>query len=85
MTCNADHLADAERVVDTSGKQCPYPVVAARRALADMQPGERLLLISTDRHTALDLEAFCARTGHELLAADVSHPPYRFALRAKPD
>lgn len=71
------------RTIDTGDAECPYPVAAARQALSQLGPGQRLLLVTRDPHTALDLEAFCARTGHVLERAETAALPHRFTLRAR--
>lgn len=56
------------RQLDATGLTCPLPVLKARKALIEMQPGDRLELISTDAASALDVPVFCHQAGHALLA-----------------
>lgn len=48
------------------GKSCPYPLLAARAFLNERPQGTLLELIATDPLAALDVAAWCARTGHRL-------------------
>ncbi|EMR13756.1 Molybdopterin biosynthesis MoeB protein [Methylophaga lonarensis MPL] len=53
--------------VDTSGLNCPLPVLKARKALADMSAGQKLHLIVTDKGANKDIPAFCKMTGNQLV------------------
>ncbi len=53
--------------LDAKGLNCPLPVLKAKVALNKMQPGEVLYVEATDPHSTIDFEAYCARTGHEVV------------------
>jgi len=59
---------EVELEIDTAGLKCPLPILKAKKALADIQSGEILKVITTDPHAEEDFQAFCAQTGHQLLA-----------------
>lgn len=61
-------LPDAHTEVDTSGLKCPLPILRAKKALAQMESGEVLKVVTTDPHALQDFQAFCKQTGNELLA-----------------
>ncbi|HEY5653583.1 MAG TPA: FAD-dependent oxidoreductase [Pontiella sp.] len=52
--------------IDTTGQQCPGPVLALSKALAKIQPGKAVKIISTDPGFAADIPAWCHTTGHKL-------------------
>lgn len=54
-------------VVDARGLRCPVPVLRARDRLARIPAGASLTLIADDPLITLDVPAFCAREGHELV------------------
>lgn len=56
---------DAE--IDTSGLNCPLPVLKARKALAGLESGARLQLIVTDPGANKDIPAFCKMSGNLLV------------------
>lgn len=58
----------ASTEVDASGLKCPLPILRAKKALAQMQSGEVLKVITTDPHAEQDFQAFCKQTGNALLA-----------------
>ncbi|GAB4301932.1 MAG: sulfurtransferase TusA [Methylophaga sp.] len=60
-------MSEFDVEIDSSGLNCPLPVLKARKALADMAAGQRLHLIATDRGANKDIPAFCKMTGNPLL------------------
>ena len=69
------------RTLDTRGLKCPLPVLRARKAMQDVAPGEVLEVLATDPGTVRDFEAFCAATGHQLLAQTEQDGEFRFRIR----
>ena len=61
---------DPDQLLDTSGLNCPFPVLKARKRLSAMAEGQVLRLITTDPLAALDVPAFCAESGHALVARE---------------
>ena len=59
-----------DQYLDAKGLNCPLPVLKTKLILNRMQPGEILFVEATDPHSVVDFEAYCARTGHELLRID---------------
>ena len=69
MSCAARFTANRpDRVLDARGLRCPVPVLRARERLGALSPGQTLELIADDPLITLDVPAFCAQEGHELLA-----------------
>lgn len=62
---NASVSFDVE--VDASGLTCPLPILRAKKALAAMQSGQVLKLISTDPGSVPDFQAFARQTGNALV------------------
>jgi len=74
----ADWSHDA--ALDARGLQCPLPVLKARKALAALRPGERLLVEATDPMARIDFPHYCAESGHRLIAAEADATIYRFLI-----
>lgn len=53
--------------LDARGLNCPLPVLKTKVQLNRMQSGQVLYVQATDPHSVIDFEAYCARSGHELL------------------
>jgi len=60
-------LPRADLEVDASGLKCPLPILRAKKALAQMQSGQILKVITTDVHAVRDFQAFARQTGNTLL------------------
>jgi tRNA 2-thiouridine synthesizing protein A len=69
--------------VDASGLNCPLPILKAKKALAALESGQVLKLISTDPGAARDFEAFARQTGNELLAQEADGSAWAFYLRRR--
>jgi len=54
--------------IDTSGLTCPLPILRAKKALAQLESGELLRVITTDAHAVDDFQAFARQTGNTLLS-----------------
>lgn len=57
-----------EQEVDASGLTCPLPILRAKKALAQMESGQVLRVITTDRNAIRDFQAFSRQTGNALVA-----------------
>ena len=73
-------VGDSE-YLDARGLNCPLPVLKTKVALNRMQPGELLRVAATDPHATVDFQAYCARTGHELLRMDEHDGVIEFLIR----
>ena len=73
-------MSDFDVELDTSGLNCPLPVLKARKALSEMSAGQRLLLIVTDEGAKQDIPAFSNMTGNPLLKTDEVEGKLHFIL-----
>ncbi|GAA3992882.1 sulfurtransferase TusA family protein [Comamonas faecalis] len=58
---------DVDKEVDARGLNCPLPILRAKKALADMQSGQLLKVVCTDKGSLRDFQAFTKQTGHALV------------------
>lgn len=56
-----------DMTLDTSGLNCPLPVLKTKKAIEKLQSGQILEVITTDPGAKADIPAFCSRTGHQLM------------------
>ena len=75
-----DLPAAADAVLDARHLACPLPVLKARRRLAGMAPGARLLVEATDPMAALDLPNLCREDGHRLAWSGAEGGILRFLI-----
>jgi tRNA 2-thiouridine synthesizing protein A len=51
-------------IVDARGLLCPVPLTMARRRMAELAPGETLVVLATDPEATIDLGAWAEDEGH---------------------
>lgn len=72
-----------DHTLDTSGLECPLPILKAKVQLAKMQAGQVLQVIATDPHAPIDFKAYCARSGDEFLDLQEGDESLTMLLRKK--
>ena len=50
--------------LDARGLACPLPLTMAKRRMAELAPGETLVVLATDPEAPIDLAAWAASEGH---------------------
>jgi tRNA 2-thiouridine synthesizing protein A len=74
-------MSEFDHQVDVRGLNCPLPILRAKKALAKINIGETLEVLSTDPGSVKDFEAFSNQTGNELLSSEDNNGEFRFLLR----
>jgi len=74
---------NTDKEIDTSGLNCPLPILKAKKALSDMQSGQTLKVIATDAGSVKDFQAFAKQTGNELLEQQTFATNYIHVLRRR--
>ena len=74
---------EVNKEIDTRGLNCPLPILKAKKALADMQSGQLLRVVSTDAGSLRDFQAFARQTGNELVGQDTVGVEYIHILRRR--
>lgn len=69
--------------LDTSGLDCPLPILRLKQALKGMESGQCVRMIATDSGSQSDVPAFCAQTGHSLLDAQVEADRFIFFVKKR--
>jgi tRNA 2-thiouridine synthesizing protein A len=69
------------RRLDVIGLLCPVPVLRTARVVATMRAGALLEVVGSDPLMRLDLAAWCAREGHEVVAMEAAGEVIRCVLR----
>jgi len=72
-----------DKELDAKGLNCPLPILRAKKALADMQTGQVLRIISTDPGSVKDFAAFAKQTGNELLSTAENNKEFEFYMKRK--
>ena len=53
--------------VDARGTACPGPLLAAKKAIGDLDSGQYMEIFSSDEGTKVDIPKWCQKMGHEFL------------------
>ncbi|KIL49242.1 sulfurtransferase TusA family protein [Jeotgalibacillus soli] len=54
-------------VLDAKGLACPIPIVKTKKAIENLESGQVLEVLSTDKGAKSDLTAWTQSTGHTLV------------------
>ncbi len=74
----------AELTIDAAGTACPVPILELAKGIRRVAAGQVILLIATDPAVRLDLDAWCASTGNELLSFRADGGTYLAQVRKVP-
>ena len=72
-----------DKEIDTSGLNCPLPILKAKKALSELQSGQTLKVIATDAGSIRDFQAFAKQTSNELVAQQTVGTNYIHVLRRR--
>ncbi|AUM00193.1 response regulator SirA [Rhodocyclaceae bacterium] len=73
-----------DKDVDARGLNCPLPILRAKKALAEMLPGQVLRVMATDPGSVKDFQAFTKQTGNELLRqSETPDKAFEFFIKRK--
>lgn len=67
MTTEELQALNADKVVDARGTACPGPLLAAKKAIAEISSGQVMEILSADEGTRKDIPKWAAKKGHEYL------------------
>lgn len=59
----------AEYTLDATRLMCPMPVIRTQDRVAELQPGDTLVVTCTDPGALNDIPAWCRINGHEVIAS----------------
>ena len=60
----------ADEVLDSREVSCPLPIIQTAQAMADLAPGQTLLVMASDPGFEPDIKAWSSRTGNPLLSSE---------------
>ena len=76
-------IMQTDQEIDTRGLNCPLPILKAKKALAGMESGQLLKVLSTDAGSLRDFQAFAKQTGNELLEQQTLGDEFVHVLRRR--
>ena len=72
---------NADKVLDAKGLACPMPIVKTRKEMKDMESGQILEILATDKGAKADLTAWAKSGGHELLDSQEEDDVLKFWIK----
>jgi tRNA 2-thiouridine synthesizing protein A len=72
-----------DQELDCSGLACPMPILKTKKAVDALQTGQVLKMVATDPGSLPDVEAWTAKTGHELLGHEKDGAKFIFFIKRK--
>ncbi len=73
-------MTDIAERLDTTGMNCPLPILKTRKAINQLACGEVLEVTATDPGAVKDMAAFCSQTGNRLLSSDEADNSFIFLI-----
>ena len=58
------------REIDLTGLKCPMPIVELNKIIKQLAGGAEFTALADDPAFCLDVEAWCRKTGHELVQVE---------------
>lgn len=72
-----------DQEVDARGLNCPLPILKAKKALAALESGQVLKVVSTDTGSLRDFQAFAKQTGNTLIDQQTVGAEFIHVLRRR--
>lgn len=69
------------KVVDARGTACPGPLLAAKKAIGEINTGEIMEILSADEGTRKDVPKWAGKKGHEYLGTIEDSGYFKIYLR----
>ena len=60
-------MLKTDHVLDAKGLQCPMPIVKTKKKIAELNPGEVLEVLATDKGSKADIKAWAENSGHQYI------------------
>ena len=71
------------RKVDCLGKTCPKPLIEARKAMRDAEPGETIEIVGDHAPSKKEIPMAVELLGHELLGVKEANGVWTIRIRKK--
>ncbi len=69
--------------LDARQLSCPLPILRTKKMLSQMQGGQVLKVVATDKKSPDDFTDFCKQTGNDLLSTAQQGDEFVFYLRRR--
>lgn len=69
-----------DKTIDAQGLRCPMPLLKAKLALNQLEPGQRLLLTATDPASERDLGNYCKQVGYPVTLVSKDNNIFQYLI-----
>jgi tRNA 2-thiouridine synthesizing protein A len=66
--------------LDTTGMNCPLPILKTRKAINQLASGDVLAVTATDPGSVKDMASFCSQTGNRLVSSHEADSCFIFLI-----
>ncbi len=70
-------------IIDVRGLKCPLPVLKTAKRMMPLEKGARVVVLTTDPMSAIDIPHFCRENGHLLLTSGDEDGALRFEIEKR--
>ncbi len=81
MTAEDLKILKSDKVVDARGTACPGPLLAAKKAIGDVQTGQIMEILSADEGTKSDIPKWAKKQNFEYLGSIDEDGIYRLFIK----
>jgi tRNA 2-thiouridine synthesizing protein A len=74
-------MIDYTEKIDSTGLNCPIPILWSKKVLKRLKSGDVLYVISTDPDSVRDFDTFCKHSKNELLKSSESGGKYHYFVK----
>lgn len=71
------------KTLDAKGLACPMPIVRTKKAIGELESGEILQVLTTDKGSKADISAWAGSQGHELVSITEENGIFTFNIKKK--
>jgi len=72
---------NATKEYDLTGLRCPMPIVRLNKIMKELSPGETCVVTADDQAFCPDVEAWCNKTGNELVECETASSRFTATIR----
>jgi len=81
MTTEELTALTVDKTVDARGTSCPGPLLAAKKAIGEIEKGQIMEVLSADEGTRRDIPKWCTKKGFEYLGTLEESGYFKIFLR----
>ena len=81
MTTEELTQVKVDKSIDARGTSCPGPLLAAKKAIGQIENGQIMEVLSADEGTRRDIPKWCTKKGYEYLGTIEESGFYKILLR----